>query len=88
MSRIIVKNLPAYITPDRLKKYFCQDNGPGGTLTDVKVALKPDGTSRRFGFIGYKTDADAKRAQEWFNRSYIDTTRIGVEVIEVRRLLH
>lgn len=83
MSRLIVKNLPSYISDARLKEFFTQKDGPGGTLTDVKVAHKQDGASRRFGFVGFKTDKEAKNAQEWFDRTYIDTTRISVQVIEV-----
>ncbi|KAH8114829.1 hypothetical protein DFH11DRAFT_1589929 [Phellopilus nigrolimitatus] len=82
MSRLIVKNLPLYVTTVRLKDHFLQKDGPGGTLTDIKVAQKPDGTSRRFAFVGFKNDEEAKRAQEWFDRTYIDTTRINVQVAE------
>ena len=64
MSRLIVKNLPAYLTQERLRKHFESSDGPGGTLTDVKLMLKPDGTSRRFGFIGYKSPQDAERAKK------------------------
>ena len=83
MSRLLIKNLPSYVTPVRLRQHFEQKNGPGGTVTDVKVALKPDGTSRRFGFVGYKTEKEAGVAQEWFNKTFIDSTRINVAVIEV-----
>jgi multiple RNA-binding domain-containing protein 1 len=86
MSRLIVKHLPSYVTPAKLREHFEQKNGPGGTLTDVKVSSKPDGTSRRFGFVGYKTDHEALSAQIWFNRTFIDSTRISVEVIEVKNL--
>ncbi|KAG6916876.1 hypothetical protein DXG01_004785 [Tephrocybe rancida] len=82
MSRLIVKNLPAYATPARLREHFEQKGGPGGTLTDFKVALKQDGTSRRFGFIGYKTEKEALVAKEWFDRTFIDSTRISVNIIE------
>ncbi|KAF7984579.1 hypothetical protein HWV62_13803 [Athelia sp. TMB] len=89
MSRLIIKNLPAYITPARLQEHFegrapssSKNAGPGGTLTDVKVALKPDGTSRRFGFVGYKTEREAEAARAWFNRSFIDSTRISVDVVQ------
>jgi multiple RNA-binding domain-containing protein 1 len=83
MSRLIVKNLPAYLTQERLREHFETQDGPGGTLTDVKVVLKPDGTSRRFGFVGYKTEAEAEKARKWFDRTYIHSSRISVLVIEV-----
>ncbi|EJT97112.1 hypothetical protein DACRYDRAFT_72431 [Dacryopinax primogenitus] len=89
MSRLIVKNLPVYITDQRLRDHFSQQPfisrhaGPGGyTLTDARIARKPDGTSRKFGFVGYKTREEADRAREWWNRTYIDSTRITVEVVE------
>ena len=83
MSRLLVKNLPSYVTPARLKEYFEQKKGPGGTLTDVKVAHKRDGTSRRFGFIGYKTEKEADAAKEWFDRTFLDSSRISVAIVEV-----
>ncbi|KAJ7043247.1 hypothetical protein C8F04DRAFT_1029332 [Mycena alexandri] len=82
MSRLLIQNLPVYVTPERLREHFEQKSGPGGTITDSKVALKPDGTSRRFGFIGYKTEKQALTAKEWFHRTFIDSTKIKVDVIE------
>ncbi|KAJ7771000.1 hypothetical protein DFH07DRAFT_804474 [Mycena maculata] len=82
MSRLLIQNLPVYVTPTRLREHFEQKGGPGGTITDSKVASKPDGTSRRFGFIGYKTEKQALTAKEWFHRTFIDSTRIKVDVIE------
>lgn len=84
MSRLLIKNLPSYITPVRLREHFEQTGGPGGMLTDVKVALKPDGTSRRFGFVGYKTEKEAGLARGYFDRTFIDSTRVSVTVVEVR----
>ncbi|KAJ7462021.1 hypothetical protein FB451DRAFT_1043900 [Mycena latifolia] len=82
MSRLLIQNLPVYVTPARLREHFEQKSGPGGTITDAKVALKPDGTSRRFGFIGYKTEKQALAAKEWYHRTFIDSTKIKVDVIE------
>ncbi|KAF8630103.1 hypothetical protein AX17_005499 [Amanita inopinata Kibby_2008] len=82
MSRLLIKNLPTYVTPARLKEYFEQKKGPGGTLTDVKVAHKRDGTSRRFGFVGYKTEQEAQASKDWFDRTYLDSSRISVTVVE------
>ena len=83
MSRLLVKNLPAYVTQQRLREHFESKDGPGGTLTDVKVVLKRDGTSRRFGFVGYKTDAEAEKAKKWFDRTFVDSSRISVTVVDV-----
>ncbi|KAG7085951.1 hypothetical protein E1B28_003479 [Marasmius oreades] len=82
MSRLIVKNLPSYVTPDQLKKHFTQKGSPGGTLTDIKVAHKQDGSSRRFGFVGYKTEQEAQAAREWFDKTFVGSTRIRVDVVE------
>jgi multiple RNA-binding domain-containing protein 1 len=86
MSRLIVKNLPSYVTPDRLRDHFQQKGAPPATLTDAKVAQKPDGTSRRFGFVGFKSDAEAAAAKDWFDRTFLDSSRITVQIVQVRRL--
>jgi multiple RNA-binding domain-containing protein 1 len=83
MSRLIVKNLPSYITPTLLKEHFSQPKGPHGTITDVKVILKQDGAARRFGFVGFKTDEEALKAKEWYDKTFIDSTRVRVEIIDV-----
>lgn len=79
----MIKNLHANVTPVRLRQHFEQKGCPPGTLTDVKVAFKPDGTSRRFGFVGYKTNEEAAAAKEWFDRTFIDSTRIHVTFVDV-----
>lgn len=83
MSRLIIKNLPVYLTPDRLREHFQQKGSPTGTITDVKISLKQDGTSRRFGFVGFKSDQEATAARDWFDRTFIDSARINVMVVEV-----
>lgn len=94
MSRLIIKNLPPYLTPESLRKHFsgqvARDTASTSfssmknfTLTDAKIAYKPDGTSRRFGFVGFKTENEAEEAKRWFDRSFIDSMRINVEVVDV-----
>ncbi|KAJ3287678.1 putative RNA-binding protein 19 [Rhizoclosmatium sp. JEL0117] len=73
-SRIMVRNLPKYLTVDRLRDHFAQRT----PITDVKLAKDKDGNSRRFGFIGFKTEKDALDAVNYFNRTFIDTSRIEV----------
>ncbi|KAL4077970.1 hypothetical protein J3A83DRAFT_4218429 [Scleroderma citrinum] len=82
MSRLIVKNLPPYLTPDGLRKHFAQNGAPSGTITDIKISHKPDGTSRRFGFVGFKTDKEATAARDWFDKTFVDSTRISVAVVD------
>ncbi|KAI6024397.1 hypothetical protein EDC04DRAFT_2724589 [Pisolithus marmoratus] len=82
MSRLMVKNLPPYLTPEGLRKHFEQTGAPPGTITDIRVSHKPDGTTRRFGFVGYKSDEEATAARHYFDRTFIDSTRISVAVVE------
>ena len=35
---------------------------------------------RHFGFVGFKTDDDAKNAQKYFNGTFIGSSKISVEV--------
>ncbi|ODV96851.1 hypothetical protein PACTADRAFT_48657 [Pachysolen tannophilus NRRL Y-2460] len=76
MSRVIVKGLPKYLTEDKLKEKF----GEKGDVTDVKLMKNRFGESRRFAFIGYRRAQDAEDAVRYFNKSFIDTSRIDVEL--------
>jgi len=58
-----------------LKDLFSQK----GVVTDLKLKHTKDGKFRRFAFIGYKTEEQAKLAQSYFNQTYIDTCKISVE---------
>ncbi|CAG8453880.1 4105_t:CDS:10 [Ambispora gerdemannii] len=50
-----------------------------GYEVSTALCLKGDGTSRRFGFIGYRTPKVAELALQYFNNTFIDTSRIIVE---------
>uniref|UniRef100_A0A7M4EJP2 Probable RNA-binding protein 19 n=1 Tax=Crocodylus porosus TaxID=8502 RepID=A0A7M4EJP2_CROPO len=76
MSRLIVKNLPNGMKEDRFRKLFAAF----GTLTDCCLKFTKDGKFRKFGFVGFKSEDEAKTALNHFNRSFIDTSRITVEV--------
>ena len=39
-----------------------------------------NGRSRRFGFIGYRNEEEAQQAVDYFNKTFIDTMRITVEL--------
>ncbi|KIY44859.1 hypothetical protein FISHEDRAFT_18891, partial [Fistulina hepatica ATCC 64428] len=82
MSRLIVKSLPVYVTSTRLRQHFEQKGAPGGTITDVQVPLTAGGTSRRIGFIGFKTNAEAEAAKEYFNKTFVGSSRIQVELVD------
>uniref|UniRef100_A0A8B9GFY8 Probable RNA-binding protein 19 n=1 Tax=Amazona collaria TaxID=241587 RepID=A0A8B9GFY8_9PSIT len=76
MSRLIVKNLPNGMKEDRFRKLFAAF----GTLTDCCLKFTKEGKFRKFGFIGYKSEEEARTALNHFNRSFIDTSRITVEL--------
>lgn len=75
MSRLIVRGLPSYLTDARLREHFSAK----GAVTDVKLMRRPDGTSRKFGFVGYRSEEEAQQALDYFNRTFIDTSRISIE---------
>ncbi|CAE7130141.1 unnamed protein product [Rhizoctonia solani] len=94
-SRLIVKNLPAYADDAQLRKHFTQSSAvkPGQpsaavplNLTDVRLARRPDGNSRRFAFLGYKTNEEAIAAKKYFDRTYIGGSRISVEIVDSTKL--
>ncbi|KAG0205819.1 hypothetical protein BGX33_007733 [Mortierella sp. NVP41] len=74
-SRLIIKNLPKHLTDERFREHFSSV----GEVTDAKLMKSSFGNSRRFGFIGYKTEKDAKAALTHFNNTFIDTSKIIVE---------
>ncbi|CDK28494.1 unnamed protein product [Kuraishia capsulata CBS 1993] len=76
MSRIIVKGLPVYAAEDRIREHF----GKQGEVTDVKLMKKRNGESRKFAFVGYKTFEDAEKAVRYFNRAFMDTARLDVQL--------
>lgn len=51
-----------------------------GTLTDSTLKFTKDGKFRKFGFIGYGSEEEANAALNHFNKSFIDTSRISVEI--------
>lgn len=69
MSRVIVKNLPKNIKENRLKDLFAKH----GEVTQVKLLPK-----RRFAYIGFLRDRDARDAIEYMNDTFIDTSKIEV----------
>ena len=73
-SRIMVAGLPPYASSDRLRDMF----GAVGEITDAKVMRTSSGKSRKFGFVGFKSAAEAKAAVKRFNKAYMDTAKIKV----------
>ncbi|KAK9172302.1 RNA recognition motif domain protein family protein [Cryptosporidium meleagridis] len=81
-SRIIIKNLPSYLSEKRLKDHI---SSIGCNITDVKIVKKRSEknpeveSSRKFGFVGFYSEEDAKKVLEYFNGTFIDTCRINVQ---------
>lgn len=75
-SRIIVKNLPKHATEARLREHFAEC----GEVTDCRVQKTRDGKTRQFAFVGFRKEEDARTALKCLNRSFIDTSRISVEL--------
>ena len=73
-SRLCVKNVPKHVKEQRLREHFASQ----GEVTDVKVVRTADGTSRQMAFVGYKTEKAATRAMKYFDKTFIDTSRIEV----------
>lgn len=88
MSRIIVKGLPVYLTEDNLKEHFTRrliekhasTTTTDDFITDTKILKDRNGQSRRFAFIGYRNEEDASDAADYFNGSYINTSKIEVSM--------
>ncbi|XP_070759819.1 probable RNA-binding protein 19 [Enoplosus armatus] len=76
MSRLIVKNLPNGMKEERFKSMFAAF----GTVTDCSLKFTKDGKFRKFGFVGFKAEEDANRALKHFNKSFVDTSRVTVEM--------
>eukprot|EP00611_Tribonema_gayanum_P020197 TRINITY_DN363_c0_g1_i2.p2 TRINITY_DN363_c0_g1~~TRINITY_DN363_c0_g1_i2.p2 ORF type:complete len:330 (-),score=115.44 TRINITY_DN363_c0_g1_i2:1493-2482(-) len=79
-TRLIVKNLPKHADDARLKKHFSSL----GTVTDAKVVRTKDGKSRLFGFVGYATEKDAAKALKHFDNTFLDTSRLAVQLAKPR----
>ena len=74
-SRLCVKNIPKHLTLARLREHFAER----GEVTDAKIMKTSDGKTRQMAFVGYKTEEDATKALEYFNNTFVDTSKISVE---------
>ena len=70
-SRIFVKGLPPSLNHDEFRKHFSTQSA----ITDVKLI-----PHRHIGYVGFKTPEDAARAVKYHNKSFIRTSKIGVEL--------
>ncbi|KAF4683354.1 RNA binding motif protein 19 [Perkinsus olseni] len=75
-SRIIVKNLPKHVDDARLKEFFSAH----GEVTDARVMKTKEGRSRCFGFVGFRSPAEAKKALRAVDKTFMDTSRLQSEL--------
>ncbi|PFH36270.1 RNA recognition motif-containing protein [Besnoitia besnoiti] len=74
-SRLIVKNLPPYITAAELKQKL---SSLGGEITDVCLLRNERGKSRQCAFVGFKTQQQAVNVKEHFHETFIHTRKVQV----------
>ncbi|KAF2493913.1 RNA-binding domain-containing protein [Lophium mytilinum] len=70
-SRIFVRGLPPAITEDEFRRYFSSQQ----PITDAKVL-----PHRQIGYVGYKSPEDAAKAVKYFNKAFLRTSRLYVEI--------
>lgn len=75
MSRLHIQNIPVYLTEDRLRDHFSSQ----GDVTDVCIVKTKEGKSRKFGFVGYRTEEDAARAKKYFDKTFLDTCKLQIQ---------
>jgi multiple RNA-binding domain-containing protein 1 len=75
MSRLIVKNLPKGINEQKLRNLF----GQKGVITDVQLKFK-NGNFRQFAFIGFESEESAHEAVNFFDNTFIGTSKIRAEI--------
>ncbi|KAK2172510.1 hypothetical protein NP493_953g00018 [Ridgeia piscesae] len=61
---------------DKLKATF----GEVGQITDCSLKFTREGVFRKFAFIGFKSESEADAAVKRFNKSFINTSRLQVEI--------
>ena len=76
-SRIFVRGLPPQIKDKEFVSHFSKI----APITDSKCLAH-----RRIGYVGYKTPDIAQTAVRYYNRSFIRTSRIKVELAKPVRL--
>ncbi|GAB5029749.1 rna-binding protein 19 [Nannochloropsis oceanica] len=74
-TRLCVKNVPKHVDERRLKVHF----GQQGMVTDAKLLRTKRGESRKMAFVGFRTETEARAALEYFNQTFLDTSRLVVE---------
>jgi multiple RNA-binding domain-containing protein 1 len=79
-TRLILTSLPPSLTLAILRSHLSKCPPAAPQLTDLKILLKPDGTSRRIGFIGFKTHQEGDRVRKWLTGSWLTGTKGGARI--------
>ncbi|KAF8507695.1 hypothetical protein BU17DRAFT_57223 [Hysterangium stoloniferum] len=82
MSRLLIKNIPVNATPESLRTHLSSTKNGSLTITDLHIAKKPDGTPRRFAFVGFKSEEQATAATQYFHGTFLGSQKITVEVVK------
>ena len=79
-TRLLLTNLPPSLTTPLLRAHLqrCPPFPPA--LTDLKILLKPDGTSRRIAFVGFKETTEADRVRKWVDGTWVQGSSGGSSV--------
>ena len=77
---VYVKNLPLDLTEAQLKEIFSK----AGEVTSVKIKLQydeahPQGVSRGFGFVNFKTEEGLKKAKELYKDAKPELANVAFE---------
>ncbi|KAL8762960.1 MAG: hypothetical protein Q9184_001110 [Pyrenodesmia sp. 2 TL-2023] len=70
-SRVFVRGLPPQMTSEQFERYFSKQS----SITDARLI-----PHRRIGYVGYKTPEDASKAVKYHNKSFINMSKIHVEL--------
>lgn len=76
-TRALLTPLLLQMKEERFRQLFAAF----GTLTDCSLKFTKDGKFRKFGFIGFKSEDEARTALNHFNKSFIDTSRVAVSAL-------
>lgn len=81
-SRIYINNLSKHATVEQIREYF---SSQGGNITDVHLAKNQNGQSRRFAYVGFENEEQAKKAVSYFDNTYLGTCKINVTFAEAKK---
>ena len=76
-TRVIVKNLSRACTAEDLRASVSSLH-----VTDSRIVCTKSGSSRRFGFLGFKSVEDAQAAISAIHNTYIGTSKVVAEIAE------